>query len=45
MICRERVYVETGALREKPFGGEKRINKLKPYMTPSKTVLSQVNWD
>ena len=23
--------VETGALREKPLGGEKRINKLNPY--------------
>ena len=32
--------VETGALREKPLGGEKRINKLM-----RQTVLSQANWD
>ena len=39
-----RESVGTGTLREKPLDGEKTINKLNPYVTPSQIVLSQVNW-
>ena len=42
-VLRERV--ETGALREKPLGGEKRTTELNSHMTSSQTVLSQLNWD
>ena len=43
LVFRERV--ETSAVREKPLGGEKRTTTLNSRMTPSQTVLSQLNWD